>query len=94
MNESAAHLVDQVFPHVPVRQWVLSFPMSVRFALEVLWARHPRLQSKALSIVHRGIATYLRKKAKCQDLNDLKGPFKPGAVTLIQRFGGSLNLQV
>ena len=90
MSESAAHLVDQVFPHVPVRQWVLSFPMSVRFIL----ARHPRLQSKALSIVHRGIATYLRKKAKCQDLDDLKGPCKPGAVTLIQRFGGSLNLNV
>ena len=31
MAESAAHLVDEVFPRVGVRQWVLSFPMPVRF---------------------------------------------------------------
>jgi hypothetical protein len=26
MAERSAHLVDQVFPDVPVRQWVLSLP--------------------------------------------------------------------
>ncbi len=26
MAESSALLVDEVFPHQPVRQWVLSFP--------------------------------------------------------------------
>ncbi|MEK6704268.1 MAG: transposase zinc-binding domain-containing protein, partial [Bdellovibrionota bacterium] len=33
MAESAAHLVDSVFPKVGIRQWVLSFPMPVRFIL-------------------------------------------------------------
>lgn len=33
MNESAAHLVDQVFPKAGVRQWVLSFPMPIRSIL-------------------------------------------------------------
>jgi hypothetical protein len=28
MADTAAHLVDRVFPEVPVRQWVLSLPHS------------------------------------------------------------------
>jgi hypothetical protein len=31
MAESAALLVDEVFPHKPVRQWVLRFPFQLRF---------------------------------------------------------------
>jgi ribosomal protein S27E len=31
MVETSAHLVDHVFPRVPVRQWVLSFPYPLRF---------------------------------------------------------------
>ena len=31
MAESSALLVDEVFPHQPVRQWVLSFPFQLRF---------------------------------------------------------------
>ena len=31
MAESAALLVDEVFPEQPVRQWVLSFPYPLRF---------------------------------------------------------------
>jgi len=30
MAETAAHLVDHVIPHVPVRQWVVSFPIPLR----------------------------------------------------------------
>ena len=26
MHDTAAHLVDRVLPHVPYRQWVMSFP--------------------------------------------------------------------
>ena len=33
MAERAAHLVDSVFPDVPVRQWVLSLPYRVRYRL-------------------------------------------------------------
>jgi hypothetical protein len=42
MAESAALLVDEVFPKVPIRQWVLSFPFQLRFLL----ARHPELMGK------------------------------------------------
>jgi hypothetical protein len=33
MAETAAHLVDHVFPEVPVRQWVLSVPFLFRYRL-------------------------------------------------------------
>jgi hypothetical protein len=87
MAESAAHLIDEVFPKAGIRQWVLSFPMPVRFIL----AKNPKIQGKVLTIVHRAITAYIRKKAKKKGL---RAQLQPGAVTLIQRFGGSLNLNV
>ena len=33
MAERSAHLLDQVFPDVPVRQWVLSLPHRLRYLL-------------------------------------------------------------
>lgn len=49
MAESAALLIDEVFPKEPIRQWVLSFPFQLRFLL----ARHPQLMGQVLSIVYR-----------------------------------------
>jgi hypothetical protein len=33
MADTAAHLVDRVFPEVPIRQWVLSLPFALRYRL-------------------------------------------------------------
>jgi len=33
MAETAAHLVDHVFPSLPVRQWVLAVPKWLRYFL-------------------------------------------------------------
>jgi hypothetical protein len=33
MAERAAHLVDHIFPDVPVRQWVWSLPHRLRYLL-------------------------------------------------------------
>jgi len=33
MSETAAHLVDRVVPDVPVRQWVLTVPHGLRYAM-------------------------------------------------------------
>ena len=33
MSQTAAHLVDNVLPRVPVRQWVLSQPIPLRLLL-------------------------------------------------------------
>lgn len=49
----------------------------------------PAIMSKVLGIVYRVIATHLIKKAGFP-----KKTAHTGAVTLIQRFGSSLNLNV
>ena len=85
MAESAALLVDEVLPHEPMRQWVLSVPFPLRF----LFASHPKVMGKALGIVYRTIATHLTRKA-----GYTKTTAHTGAVTLIQRFGGALNLNI
>ena len=59
MAETAAHLVDHSIPRVPVRQWVLSFPIALR----ILFAAHPELLSPVLHIIHRVIARFLIQQA-------------------------------
>ena len=59
MAESASHLLDEVFPHKPLRQWVLSFP----FPLRLLLAKEPKLIGDVLAVVNRALSTYLIKKA-------------------------------
>ena len=86
MAESAAHLADEVFPKKPLRQWVLSFPFQMRF----LFAKDPKVMGEVLTIVHRAISTYLIKKVGLTK----KSGAKTGSVTFIQRFGGSLNLNI
>jgi len=85
MAESAALLVDEVLPHEPIRQWVLSFPFQLRF----LFASRPELMGKVLGIVYRAIASHLIKKAGLTQKTA-----QTGSVTLIQRFGSALNLNV
>ena len=82
MAESAALLVEEVFPEQPVRQWVLSVPYPLRF----LFANRPEVMGRVLGIVYRCIATHLIKKARFS-----RKTARTGAVTLIQRFGGTLN---
>ncbi len=82
MAEIAAHLTDHVFPQVPVRQWVVTFPKRVRFFLH----RDPALLWRVLRAVLRTIEMQLRRAS----------PGAPpearfGAVTFVQRFGSALN---
>ena len=84
MVESAAHLVDHVFPEAPVRQFVLTFP----FPLRLLLAAEPKVLSEVLAVVQRGISTFLNR---CSG-NTVTFAARTGAVTLIQRFGSALNL--
>ena len=85
MAETAALLADEVFPDVPLRQWVISFPFPLRF----LFAAYPQAMGKVLRIVYRAISTYLIHNAGFS-LKD----GATGAVTLIQRFGSALNLNI
>ena len=46
MADSAAHLVDEVLPRRPIRQWVLSVPFPLRY----LFAANPQVMSRVLTI--------------------------------------------
>lgn len=85
MADSAALLVDEVLPEQPMRQWVLGFPYPLRF----LFASRPEIMGQVLGIVYRVIATHLVKKAGLTHATA-----RSGAVTLIQRFGSALNLNI
>jgi hypothetical protein len=85
MADSAALLVDEILPYHPMRQWVLSVPFPLRF----LFASNPKVMTGALAIVYRTIATHLTHKA-----GFTKPMAQSGAVTLIQRFGSALNLNI
>lgn len=86
MAESAAHLVDEVLPHKPYRQWVISFPYQIRLLL----AQRPKVMSEVLGIINRAVETQLIKKAGLTK----KSGARSGAVTFVQRFGGSINLNI
>ena len=85
MVESLALLIDGILPDTPIRQWVLSLPYDLRFLL----ANNPEVLSDVLKVIHRAISSYLTKKV---GLTVKTG--KTGAVTLIQRFGSALNLNI
>jgi ribosomal protein S27E len=85
MTDSAALLADEVLPQKPLRQWVLSLPFALRFLL----ATDAEALTQVLGIVYRTISAYVLKKAR---LTRTSGA--TGAVTLIQRFGSALNLNI
>lgn len=85
MVETAALLVDAVLPRQPLRQWVLSVPFPLRF----LFATEPAALTAVLGIVYRAIAAHLIRKAGWT-----QATAHAGAVTLIQRFGSALNLNI
>ncbi len=86
MANTAAHIVDRIIPAVPVRQWVLSLPYDVR--------ARAAFNAAFLTTLVRAFATALgdrhRKWARSIALKDAEF----AAITFIQRFGSSLNLNV
>jgi len=60
MSDTAAHLVDNVFPHVPVRQWVLSMPKEIRYRL----AYDSKLLSDVLAVFLRVVWGWYCRQAK------------------------------
>ena len=99
MAERAAHLLDHVFPDVPVRQcwgprrgssagveWVLSLPYRLRYQLA--WDHD--LCRAVVAVFFRAVLGFLRARARHDSVADGRA----GAVAVIQRFGGALNLNV
>jgi DNA-directed RNA polymerase subunit RPC12/RpoP len=86
MAERAAHLVDHVFPAVPIRQWVLSLPYRLRYLLA--WDHD--LCRAVSGVFVRVVLGSLRRRARRAGAPQGRG----GAVAILQRFGAALNLNV
>ena len=82
--DTAAHLVDRVFPEARYRQWVLTFPWELRYHL----ATDRTFLSEALRVFLRTLFAWLRLRGRRLGIPD----GRPGSMTGIQRFGGILNL--
>ena len=59
MAGSAALLVVDILPEVPVRQWVVTLPHALRF----LFATRPAVMGRVLGIVYRTLAAHQARKA-------------------------------
>ena len=82
MAETAAHMVDHVFPHVPVRQFVLSVPKRLRPFLH----HRPKTATAVLHILLRALQTTLKEASPTAPATA-----SMGAVSFLHRFGSSLN---
>ena len=87
MADTAAFCVDHLFPRVPARQYVLSLPYALRFKL----AYSPDATSITLGAFISAITSDLRRRARKRKLH---GRLQTGCLTVVQRFGSSLNLNV
>ncbi len=86
MVERAAHLVDNVFSNVRVRQFVLSLPFALRYKL----AWDHKLTRAVLGVYTHALEDFYKARAEQADL----AASQTGSVTVIQRAGGGLNTNV
>ena len=78
--DTAAWLVDRLLPEAGYRQWVLTFPWTLRFRL----AADRALFSKLLGVFLRTLFAWQCRRGRA--LGIVGG--QTGAVTFVQRFGG------
>lgn len=87
MAETAANLVDRVIPMVPVRQWVVSLPIPLRYRM----AYDAELTASVLRLFIGAVFSSYRRRAK--RLHGVTAA-RCGSVTFVQRFGDALNVNV
>jgi hypothetical protein len=88
MAQMAAHLIEQVIPWVPTRQWVVSVPVPLRYWM----ASSQDLTATVHTIIRTTIGQYYVNQVVTQ--GHTRANIHPGSVTFIQRFGSALNLNL
>src|SRR5262245_43054949 len=88
MAQTAAHLVEQVIPWGPTRQWVVSVPVPLRYWM----AASQELTAQVHTIIRTTIGQYYVRQAVARSVPRAK--VQAGSVTFIQRFGSALNLNL
>jgi hypothetical protein len=90
MADQAKHLVENVLPPVPFRQWVMSFPHALRWRM----AHNHDLALGVWRVVRCAIDDFYIARAASIGPPGQHDSARPGSVMAIQRFGGALNLNV
>ena len=90
MSDMAAHLVDEVLPEVPIRQWVCSLPWRLRYAM----GYDKKLCADVLTAFIGALRSGLRRRAKHEFGLSSVADAQFGALTFIQRADSSLRLNV
>ena len=80
----AATTVDQVLPGIPYRQFVISFPWPMRFAL----AFHPKFLTRVFRTFVRALFCWYRLRGRRLGIDG----GNPAAVLLIQKQGSAINI--
>jgi hypothetical protein len=88
MAQTAAHLVTQVIPWVPTRQWVVSVPIPLRYWM----ASSQDLTATVHTIMRTTIGQYDVNQAVTRGVP--RDKVQPGSVTFLQRFGSAMTLHV
>jgi len=81
--DTAAWLVDHLLPEAGYRQWVLTFPWTMRFRL----AADRQLLSTMLRVFLQEIFTWQRRRGRALGIPN----GQTGSVSFLQRFGSALN---
>ena len=84
--ETVSHLVDNVLPKAPFRQWVTTFPYQLRFWM----ATNRSLTNAVHKIVSKEIMAFYERQAEDRGIKNALH----GGSTFIQRFGSACNLNV
>jgi hypothetical protein len=88
VSARAGPRLDRLIPRVPVRHWVLSLPHRLRERL----AEDPGLARKVGRVFVTTIFRFVRETARLK--LDITGPTQCGCVSVTQRCGAALNLDV
>ena len=80
MVQTAAHITDNLFPRVPSRQWVISFPKRIR-----PYFKNKKIKSQVLKIVVEEIE---KRIILC---NPSSPNGRTGGISFFQCFGSKLN---
>jgi Transposase zinc-binding domain len=88
MNETAAHLVEHVFPVQPVRQWVLSVPKRLRYFMQ----RDATALNCVLRLLLRAIRSALIERCNLPEgfTTGEVSHCQIGAVAFIHRFSSDI----
>ena len=85
MAELAFHLDDHVVPLVPIRQFVLTLPIQLRF----LVARDPKLLLAVRAVFLRAVSGFYCKAARTLVM---RKALRTAGLCVTQRFGSAINL--